>query len=143
MKSINKYRLIQLIILLPILLTCESKWFVDGVNCETCYTDKFTSAELEVRLSTQEQQDYTILEIFYGNLPDGELWLMDTVQDERVYLWVDVNKEYAARATYVYPNKQVIAIDGTKLRRRVVYDHCYETCYIVEDNIIDLKLADD
>jgi hypothetical protein len=121
-------------------LSCETKLITVGVDCDECYTDRFSQADIVIKINAFEAAEYIWLEVYEGTVDEGDLIFGDTALYTDEFFYVDVNKEYSARATYYFDSNRIVAIDGTKIRRRYVNDACESECYIIEDETIDLRL---
>lgn len=136
MKSIRIY----CIMVFLFFVSCETRMFTGDVDCDECYTDQFTQADIVIKLNAFDEADFIWFEVYQGKVGDGSVFFADTALYTNEYFLVNVNEDYAARAVYHFGNDSIIAVDGTTVRRRLVIDFCDEDCYIVENEVIDLRL---
>lgn len=135
---------LALILLILTCISCEEKIFTAAVDCSECYSDKPFEVELTIRLSSNPSKYGDILIILYknSNKPENELdrfW----VRDSEHYIFVEANQEYAAEAYYETSEKTIIALDGINQKLKRVSSQCDETCWVIENTELDLRLLYD
>ncbi len=131
----------MLIVLLTLsLYSCEEKVYYGSVDCSECYQIKPDSADLVVKVTINDIYPEVPLTFYRGNIEAGEIEYVDTAYGTNYYLWVPVDKDFSVKAEYKRGNTTIYAVDGTKIEVLKVPDACDEVCYIVDDEVIDVRL---
>jgi hypothetical protein len=137
--------IILLVSLLTILVTsitsCNpEEW--DPVDCNECYTNKPSDAEVNVKLTINNMNPSVIIDVYSGRLEEESLILKDTVRSETWSTILPVEEYYTITATYraATGNFNVTAIDGNFIRLRRVRASCDDPCWIVRGNNFNVKL---
>ncbi len=112
------------------------------VDCSECYQEEPDSADLIIIFTINEENDSVPFTVFRGKVEDGNVEFTDTATTSTWYVYVPVNEYYSVQATYKTGTKTVVAIDGEKLRTRLVVDECDRECYVIRDGKYDLKLKE-
>ena len=125
-----------LIIILPLLInSCEDLYFVD---CSDCFMDEPVIGELEIKLGEIQYNGF-LVEIYQGKLEDNIIIdsfyaNYDATRD------LPLNTEYTVKATININGVTYSLIDSTVPKTYRAEESCDEICYIVIDNVINLKL---
>lgn len=135
------FRTGMLTILLTLsLFSCEEKIHFGTVDCSECYQIKPDSADLVVKVTINDIYQEVPLTFYRGNIEDGVIEYMDTAYWHTYYLWVPANKDFSVKAEYKRGVTTIYAVDGTKIKVRKVPEACDEVCYVVDDEVIDVRL---
>lgn len=131
---------ILIIILTLSLFSCEEKTYYGSVDCSECYQIKPDSADLVVKVTINDIYQEVPLTFYRGNIEDGEIEYVDTAYWTTYYLWVPVNKDFSVKAEYKRGYTTIYAVDATEIEVLKVPEACDEVCYIVDDEVIDVRL---
>ncbi len=142
MENIRNFGLIFVLLALITLPGCGEDPLNLIVDCSECYQQEPDSAELILDFTINEVYDSVPFTIYRGKVEDGNIEFADTATAGTWYVYVPVNKFYSVEAKYKSGNKTIIAIDGEKLRTRLVVDECDRECYVIRDGKYDLKLKE-
>jgi hypothetical protein len=131
---------ISLIITVLLFTVCEEKIITWDVDCNECYTIKPDSVDLIINWTKNEDYPEIPVVLFKGKVDKGE-WI-DTFFcfEDPAYIWVKANEEYAAKAIYEKSDRTVIVVDGTETKLKRVSEACDESCWVITDEILELKL---
>ena len=136
----TKTLIIAILISIVSVLSCDRELLNLNINCDECYSAKPDSAELVVRLTIDEENPYVPLTFFRGRIEEGVLEWIDTAFSSTLYLLSPVGEYYSVEASYKRDGKTIIAIDGDKLKTRLVTDVCEKDCWIIKGGTLDLRL---
>ena len=120
--------------------SCDKELFNLNINCDECDPVRPDSAELVVRITIDDENPYVPLIFYKGRIEDGILEWVDTASSSTLYLLSPVDEYYSVKASYRKDGKTIIAIDGDKLRTRLITDVCERDCWIIKGGILDLRL---
>jgi hypothetical protein len=123
-----------------LLVSCNEKIFTGNVDCDQCYVDKQENADLVIDLSVNKKYPAVPVWVYEGDVEDDNLVYSDTAYSTPYYVYVRVGRKYSVKAEYRSAEKTIYSVNGTNLKTLVVTDACDETCYIVENQTIDVKL---
>lgn len=129
-----------IVIILCAISACDEKIFTGNVNCDECYTDKPGNADLVIDLTINNKFRAVPVTVYYGDVEDNNIVVADTAFDTPYYLYVPVNRKYSVKAEYRNDTEVIYAVDGTNLRVLSVSDACDVSCYVIENENIDVKL---
>ncbi|MGD0341365.1 MAG: hypothetical protein ABSA76_06635 [Bacteroidales bacterium] len=127
-----------LFIVFVLLFSCEEIQTLI-INCSNCKTDEPTTAEIEIKLSSNDWQ--TVINIYEGNLEDSILYRSLTTNAESTTCSLPLNKKFTFTARYYkVGGKYYYAVNSTTAHVKYIEDQCDEPCYLVYDNTVNLKL---
>lgn len=95
-------------------------------------------APLNILVTVNDDNPYVPIEIYLGDVEDGNLYLVDTLDDDARYE-VDIDERYSAMATYQSLGRTIIAIDGDRVKSKST-DNCGVTCWEAKSGTINLRL---
>ncbi len=133
-------RIIILLLLIPLIYSCEEKIFTEGINCEECYREKPDSADLIIELTMNDNYNIIPLIVYKGEVEDNDIEYIDTAYGSPYYLYVPVNKRYSVAAEYNSGSTKIVAIDGTDLKIKHVRAACDQRCWIIEGQDMNVRL---
>jgi hypothetical protein len=106
-----------------------------------CTAPAPTTASLILRLSTDAENPSIPLEVYWGDVTDGNLYFRDTAYGDEVSYTVDVNQRFSAVARYKRGGFTILAVDGDRTDLSSS-DDCGDTCYDVDNATLNLRLAE-
>jgi hypothetical protein len=106
------------------------------VECE--FYDQPLYAPLNILVTIDDDNPYVPIEIYVGDVEDGNLYLTDTLVDDARYE-VDIDARYSATATYQNLGRTIIAVDGDRVKSKSS-DNCGITCWEAKSGTINLRL---
>jgi hypothetical protein len=109
--------------------------FLSG--CESCDCPTVTEGTLRLNLTINGENPRVPIQVFRGNIENGDLMVIDTVSESSVTFIFPAPGTYSATATYKKGNATVLAINGGKLT--VTTDEC--ECDQGETLRLNLRLA--
>ncbi|MBS0011312.1 MAG: hypothetical protein KFF49_07870 [Bacteroidales bacterium] len=126
------------LISLSFLTSCEDTLLV---NCDECQLVEPVSALLSIQLgetiSSNISYDVTI---YRGKIDDGIIIYNATAFTTSFSYSVRLNSEYTVTASSVIKGIEYIAVDATRPRVEIITETCGETCYLVVNNTVNLKI---
>ena len=128
------------LIFLVSVASCDREVFNFNINCDECDSEKPDSAELVVRITINDENPYVQLVFYKGRIEEGVVEWIDTAFAANLYLLSPVGEYYAVKASYKKDGKTIIAVDGDKLKTRLVTDVCERDCWIIKGGILDVRL---
>lgn len=120
--------------------SCNEKIFTGDVNCDECYTDKPGNADLVINLTINNKFKAVPVTVYYDDVEDNKIVVADTAFNTPYYLYVPVNRRYSVKAEYRDDLEVIYAVDGTNLKVLSVADACEVSCYVIENENIDVRL---
>ena len=126
--------------LLFMFYSCEKEKQFTRVNCSECYTDKPKYGPLYVIVSLDDKNESIPVVIYKGDIFKGEIMHVDTITTNDYFVDVKVGVYHSITAEYNVDNKKIVAVDGTKIKTRLVTDECDDNCYRFRKNYLDVKL---
>jgi len=139
-KYIYKIFLILIIIVSVKFTACEQEDLDFYINCYDCLTYLPDSADLIVYVTINDDNPFVPLVFYEGDYEDNVIDYVDTTWNDTLYLYSEVGKTYAVKATYKRDEETVVAIDGDKMRVVDGEGECYPPCYIIRGGTLDLTL---
>jgi hypothetical protein len=125
-------------VFMVLLFSCENLQ-VNLLNCSECVKDEPSSAEINVKLTSNGNQ--ILVKIYEGNLEDSLLYKSFAAIGKTATYSLPLNKTFTFTAIYFsVSGKQYITVNSITPRVRYVKDQCDEPCYFVYDNSINLRL---
>ncbi len=125
-----------LILLMPG-IGCDRPLFV---NCDECYTDEPSEAELLVKITINNENPKVPLAIYQGTFDTGEEIAQDTVTTESFYIFVKTKKMYTVVAEYHKNGKIIRVVNGHKIKTYLDNESCDSPCYVVTGTTLDARL---
>jgi len=123
-----------------LVLSCKSKYEDctedDYANCNTI---PFTEGLVEVQLTIDAANPVVRLQLFEGDIVNGELFFDEMIDEDLVMVIKPEGKYYSGRAFYRKGNDSLIAIDGGKIRN-LSYQICEYKCNELQNAILDLRI---
>ncbi|HEX2394730.1 MAG TPA: hypothetical protein VHI78_05250 [Bacteroidales bacterium] len=129
-----------LALILCTLTSCDEKIFTGNVNCDECYVEKPGNADLVIDLTINNKFSAVPVTVYYGDAEDNRIVVIDTAYTTPYYLYVPVDRKYSVKAEYRTDKEVINAVDGTNLRVLSVTDACDVTCYVIENEKMDVRL---
>ena len=120
--------------------SCDKELFNLNINCDECDPAQPDSADLVVRITINDENPYVPLVFYKGRIEEGVVEWIDTAFSANLYLLSPVGEYYSVKASYKKDGKTIIAVDGDKLKTRLVSDVCERDCWIIKGGILDVRL---
>jgi len=119
--------------------SCEdSTLFVD---CDKCYESISEKISLELKVTIDSENSFVPITLYRGDIDNGEVISEDTAYTANFYTQdVAVGEYYSAIARYSHNGRIINAVDGRKLRKKLDKNSCNNPCYIVQGDLLDLRL---
>ena len=137
----NRIRLLSgavIFLSIVILFSCEDLKHL--VDCSKCKTDEPSTADIRVKVSTGFY-DPVVINIYEGFLEDSILFKSVITTSPGVTINLPLNKTYTISAGYMTTaGHSYNVINSLTPRVRYVADQCNEPCYMIYDDVINLKL---
>lgn len=106
--------------------------------CDGCVCDSSLVGRLTVKLTINEENPKVLLTVFKGNIETRDTILSNYISKESVsYEDFEPGHTYSATARYVQDGKNIIAVDGKKMR--IKSDLC-DDCESVGNIRLNLRL---
>ncbi len=136
-----KKGILLLLIFIAILTpyACEdSTLFVD---CDKCYESISEKVYVRLKITIDEENLFVPITLYRGNIDNGDIILTDTAYSDIFYSRdIEVGEHYSAIAKYSHKGRIIYAVDGQKLRKKHIKNSCEEPCYIIEGDVLNLRL---
>ncbi len=126
------------LIIIVLLFSCEKQGLF--VNCSECVREEPDRTDLEIRLNLKESERHVIVNVYEGMLEDSVLYATFTAHLASNLTPVNLNKQYTVTATYSKAGIEYVAVDSTIPRVAYEKDQCDNPCYVIYDNVVNLKL---
>lgn len=110
------------------------------IYCPDCRSEEPLDAKLEIILNESYSFTPVRIKVFEGNLEDNNLTSESGVTSLRLSIYVPLNKIYTLTAEYISGTSSYIVVNSVFPRVRYNEDQCDGPCYIVYDDVVDLKL---
>ena len=104
-----------------------------------CNTTEPISAPLKISLTINDENPKPEIIVYYGDYEDqiiADTLLPDSENFESMQ---SIGEEYSLALKYVHEGDTIVAIDGTKLKKKSK-TNCDSTCWTVSGGEIDLRL---
>jgi hypothetical protein len=121
---------------------CEPEDLSFVTDCNDCYDFQPDSANLIVYLTINADNDSIPLVFYKGPVEEGVIDWRDTATSETLYLYSEIDREYAVQATYKSGKKTILAFDSDKMNLSDGSEECGSPCYLVKGGILDLRLKE-
>jgi hypothetical protein len=104
-------------LLLSISVLCSCKFLFPDDDCDYVFCDSgpFYS-DLVIKVSLNSENPTGIIEVFEGNVEDGNLLFSDTLMSEQKSYNFETDMYYSAKAYYKEGKNTIVAINGKWLR---------------------------
>ncbi len=114
-------------------------------DCSECYTNEPAMAEINVKVTINNVNNFVVLNFYSGRIEEEILILTDTARTGSFRTVLPVNEYYTVTATYYggIPDRtyyNITAIDGNFVRTEKVRARCDQPCWIVRGNNFNVKL---
>jgi hypothetical protein len=144
----RRFSLAFLLVVVVIFMSCDRKIFTSEVDCSECYQTKPDKYFLMVYLTFNDSITEIPVVLYNGDVEKGDVLGYDTVraEDERPYMYfedVTVDRDYSMRAEYRFAERTLYTIDGIHPKAKLVTDVCDQSCYVIEDNEMNLEVKDE
>ncbi|MFN2378810.1 MAG: hypothetical protein ABR519_01205 [Bacteroidales bacterium] len=129
-------RLLSLVAFI-LLFSCETPLYV---NCEECYTNQPVDCTVEILIrSDYGGQQMVDVVIYFGKMEDGVV--IDSLQASYSTTFrALINNEYTIVVTTSIDGKEYKAVNSVKPEYQLIEGMCEEDCYIISDNVVNMKL---
>jgi len=134
--------IIKYLIFISFIAASSCDKFSLNVKCEDCISTEPTVTDLKLKLDDNiGTLGSTVVQVYEGLLEDNILRGTYYAQGSDLSVKVYINKKYTLTAKYDAGYGTVyITVDSATPRVKYVPDQCNDTCYIVYDYDIDLRL---
>lgn len=133
MKAVLK---ILSLLFISILFSCEEMIIFD---CNECFPKEPTSCYLNILVGNQgDYYPYQVV-IYQGRIEDGII-IKSFATSASTSIKVNLNLEYTGVSTIEISGKTYRSINSVTPRAKELVDYCEETCYVIKDDVLDLKL---
>ena len=112
------------------------------INCSDCKFNEPDSADIKMLFTINSENPRVPLVVYRGKVEDSLVDWVDTTHSETLYLYVKTGQYYSVVAKYKAGAKTIYAVDGDKIIVQNEADYCNETCYIVTNNELDIRLKE-
>jgi hypothetical protein len=112
------------------------------VKCSDCYPIEPDSADFKIFFTINNENLRVPMVLYKGKVEDNMIDWIDTSSTETLYLRVKTGVYYSVVAKYKEGDKTIYAVDGDKLKILNEADYCNETCYIISNNELDVRLKE-
>ena len=136
-KQINPAIEILILLFLSMFSSCDEMVIYD---CNDCVTTEPTSCDLTI-LTDKSSSPYLQyhVDIYQGRIEDGIL--IDSFSTfVSTSITVNLNLEYTGVSTIEISGNTYRSINSVTPRAKELVDYCAEPCYVIEDNVLDLRL---
>lgn len=142
------YKLVFGLMVTAAIMACDNRSFIGIVECAECYQEKPDEYYLDVYLTFNDSITEIPLILYRGDIEDRDTVFADTARagDGYPYLFgidVRLERDYSMSAEYRFAGRTLYAVDGTRLKARLVTETCDVDCYVVDDNIMELEIKDE
>jgi hypothetical protein len=104
-----------------------------------CFTDRPEIGEVEIKISTTNEQPTVLVKLYEGNFEDKQLIWEKTFRNPTQSIYLDVETPYSFTAYYTRDGKEILAVDGGTINVSS-YQACEYKCYEADLLKIDLSL---
>ena len=112
------------------------------VKCSDCYPVEPDSADFKILFTINGENPRVPMVLYRGKAEDKVIDWIDTSNNEALYLRVKTGVYYSVVANYKAGSKIIYAVDGDKIDIQNESDYCNQTCYIVTNNELDIRLKE-
>jgi hypothetical protein len=131
---------IFLLIVLLFCGSCDEKIFTGNVDCNNCYLDKPEKGDVRVNVTITYKYPAIPVTIYYGDIDDNNVVVIDTVYSTPVYYYLPVDRRYSVKAEYNFNGIKKYVVDGTNFKTLKVTDACDAYCYVFSNDKMDARL---
>lgn len=134
MKNLLK---ILLFALLTVTISCEEMGIY---NCNDCLETEPNEAYIEINLTpVLGDESYYQVRVYKGKIEDNIL-IDESRTGSSYQILGRINQEYSAIATRILDGVEYNAVNGTIPKVTSKDDYCETVCFIVTDDVIDLRI---
>ena len=140
MVLINVIGLIKRILLfvaITLMFSCEQLQTLTA-KCTECTTEAPADVYIKIKLETNSNP--IVVDIYEGNLEDSVLFETFTTFEKLAFRLVPINKNYTLTAKYYYDGSYYVAVNTVSPRLLFEEKLCDEPCYIVYNDVVNLRL---
>lgn len=124
--------------------SCEDSTRNDSVDCNNydysdCDTKEPETGRLHITLSINQENPLVPITIYTGKHEENNVFLKDTVAEEKYDTMLPVGNFYTVTAKYKKGNSTVIAVDGDNISKKNTVT-CDSACWTVKNGEVNLKL---
>ncbi len=112
------------------------------VKCSDCQVIEPDSADIKMLFTINSENLRVPLIVYKGKVEDANLEWIDTTNNETLYLYVKTGQFYSVVAKYKSGAKTIYAVDGDKITVQNESDYCNQNCYIITNNVLDVRLKE-
>ena len=142
-KAFTLLELIIVIIISSLKITgCEQEDLDIYTDCDNCLDQIPDSADLWIDLTINDENPLVPLEFYIGDYEDGEIYRVDTVDEEFIALPAEIGTYYSVKAKYQVDGKTLYAIDGDKLKVVNGDEECGPPCYYITAGTLDVRIKE-
>ncbi|MCD4770555.1 MAG: hypothetical protein K8R35_10370 [Bacteroidales bacterium] len=136
-KQINPAIKILILLFLSMFSSCDEMVIYD---CNDCVTTEPTSCDLTI-LTDKAGSPYSEyhVDIYQGRVEDGII-ISSFTSLVSASIEVSLNLEYTGVSTIEISGNTYRSINSVTPRAKELVDYCAEPCYVIKDNVLDLKL---
>jgi hypothetical protein len=126
-------------ILLVMLFSCEEiKTIV--INCSKCTLDEPRVAETEIKLNPDGYSS-VLVTIYEGNVEDSINYSSFWVNSNSTTCSLPLNKKFSFSAKYYSAGRDTYyCINSTTVHIKYIEDQCDSPCYMIYDNVVNLRI---
>lgn len=135
--GIRLYIKLLSLVVFTLLFSCETPLYVD---CEECYADQPVDCIVEI-LVGNDYGAYNSVDvvIYFGRMEDGVI--VNTFKTSySANFRALINNEYTIVATTLADGREYRAVNSVKPEYQLIEGMCEEDCYIIRDNVVNMKL---
>jgi hypothetical protein len=126
--------------LLIIVFSCQKGDFFQS-PCKDCVTEEPVEAVIDVKVEPLELLNYIVsVNLYEGNVEDSILMNTYKPTSSPLQVTLPVNKLYTFVANYYSSGNYYKAISSVTPRVKYEKFRCVNACYIILDNVADLRL---
>ena len=139
-------KVLFVVFIITVLISCKEKIFTGGVNCDDCYIDKPDYFYFTLNVTLNDSFPEVPVLIYKGkSIENGEF--IDTficfIDGGERFDQAELKAEeyYSAKAIYKNNKRTVYVVDGINHKLKRVSDQCEEECWVSENDVFKLQLV--
>lgn len=112
----------------------------DNPDYSDCITEEPNFSDLKIIVTKEEKTSRIPVELYKGKFGGtSEVIFSDTVDQVETIIYLPLNQNYYAKATYVKDGKTIYAVDGVYFEKKS-RQICDSVCWSIKHSEIDISL---
>lgn len=137
----NRSKLLKgiIFVFLVLLFSCEAiKTTI--IDCSKCTIDEPKETSVEIKLNPDGYSS-ALLTVYEGNIEDSTVYVSFWTNSNTTTCTLPLNKKFSFTARYYTAGRNYYyVVNSTTVHVKYVQDQCDNPCFILYDNVVNLRL---